>query len=103
MTHDPKTADQARQESARAWVLALAKYRDPSLVRSLFELAVTLVPFVLLWSLAWASLSVSYWLALGIAVLNGGFLVRIFVIQHDCGHASYFTNRHASDWTGRVL
>jgi len=103
MTPDPMTAEQARKDSARAWVLALANYRDPSLVRSLFELAVTLVPFVLLWALAWAALSVSHWLALGIAMLNGGFLVRIFVIQHDCGHASYFTNRHASDWTGRVL
>ena len=93
----------SRQESARQWVLRLARYREPSTWRSLFELAVTLGPFLLLWALAWAALSVSPWLSLGIAVLNGCFLVRIFIIQHDCGHASYFANRTASDWLGRVL
>jgi omega-6 fatty acid desaturase (delta-12 desaturase) len=94
---------QSRQESARQWVLKLAQYREPSTWRSLFELLVTLGPFLLLWALAWAALSVSPWLSLGIAVLNGGFLVRIFIIQHDCGHASYFANRHVADWLGRAL
>ena len=99
-----QTADQtAPQRSARDWVQVLAKYRDPSLRRSVLELVVTLVPFVLLWGLAWAALSVSYLLAFAIALLNGAFLVRIFIIQHDCGHASYFQNRRVSDWIGRGL
>jgi len=93
----------SRQESAREWVLKLARYREPSTWRSLFELGVTLGPFLLLWGLAWAAMGISAWLSLAIAVLNGGFLVRIFIIQHDCGHASYFTNRTASDWVGRAL
>ncbi len=93
----------SRQESARQWVLKLARYREPSTWRSLFELGVTLGPFLLLWGLAWAAMGVSAWLSLAIAVLNGGFLVRIFIIQHDCGHASYFTNRTVADWVGRVL
>ena len=93
----------SRQESARQWVLKLARYREPSTWRSVFELGVTLGPFVLLWGLAWAAMGVSPWLSLAIAMLNGGFLVRIFIIQHDCGHASYFTNRLVSDWVGRVL
>ena len=92
-----------RQESARQWVLTLARYREPSTWRSLFELAVTLVPFVFLWGLAWVAMDVSAWLSLAIAVLNGGFLVRIFIIQHDCGHASYLHNRTAQDWLGRAL
>tara|TARA_R110002073_G_scaffold8063_4_gene45085 strand:+ start:840 stop:1892 length:1053 start_codon:yes stop_codon:yes gene_type:complete len=85
------------------WVKTLAKYREPNMWRSLFELAVTAGPFVLLWGLAWWSLSYSYWLALGIAVLNGAFLLRLFVIQHDCGHGSFFNNRALSDWLGRAL
>ena len=89
--------------SAKDWVLELAKYRNPSTKRSIWELAVTLIPFVLLWALAWVALSISYGLALGIAMLNGLFLVRIFVIQHDCGHASFFNNRTAQDWVGRIL
>ncbi|MEO6300004.1 MAG: fatty acid desaturase [Paracoccaceae bacterium] len=99
----PTDPAMTRQESARAWVLKLAQYREPKLGRSLFELGVTLVPFLLLWALAWLTLEVSPWLSLAIAVLNGGFLVRIFIIQHDCGHASYFRNRNAGDWLGRAL
>ncbi|MES2665202.1 MAG: fatty acid desaturase [Pseudomonadota bacterium] len=103
MKFDKIIPDQGQGRSAREWVQVLAKYREPSTRRSIMELVVTLVPFVFLWAMAWASLSVSYWLAFGIAVLNGAFLVRIFVIQHDCGHASYFTNRKVQDWVGRAL
>jgi acyl-lipid omega-6 desaturase (Delta-12 desaturase) len=103
MTSDKIGLTNGPTRSAREWVQVLAKYREPSTRRSILELAATLVPFFFLWGLAWASLSVSYWLAFGLAVLNGGFLVRIFVIQHDCGHASYFSNRRAQDWVGRTL
>ena len=89
--------------AARDWVKILAAYRDPSTPRSLFELAVTLVPFVGLWALAWAALSVSPWLSLAIALVNGGFLLRLFTIQHDCGHGAFLANRDANDWLGRVL
>jgi acyl-lipid omega-6 desaturase (Delta-12 desaturase) len=103
MTSQNSAPDEGSVRSAREWVQVLAKYREPSTRRSIMELVVTLVPFVFLWVLAWMSLSVSYWLAFALAVLNGGFLVRIFVIQHDCGHASYFTNRKVQDWVGRML
>ena len=89
--------------TARTWLSTLARYRDPTTHRSLFELAATLVPFFALWALAWMALSISPWLALALAVLNGTFLVRIFIIQHDCGHGSFLKNRTAQDWVGRVL
>jgi omega-6 fatty acid desaturase (delta-12 desaturase) len=98
-----KKDEAARMRQAKDWVQILARYREPCTRRSIMELAVTLVPFLLLWALAWAALSVSYWLAFAIAALNGLFLVRIFVIQHDCGHASYFANRKVQDWVGRCL
>jgi len=88
---------------ARDWLSVLARYREPSTRRSLWELAATLVPFCALWALAWMALSVSAWLALGLAMLNGAFLVRIFVIQHDCGHGAFLANRSAQDWLGRIL
>jgi len=91
------------QRSAREWLSTLARYREPSTRRSLFELAATLVPFFALWALAWMALSVSAWAALAVAVLNGAFLVRIFIIQHDCGHGAFLPNRTAQDWTGRIL
>lgn len=95
---EPTTA-----RSARDWVTTLARYRDPSTHRSLWELGATLLPFLGLWALAWLALSVSPLLALPLAILNGGFLVRLFIIQHDCGHGSFLKNRRAQDWLGRVL
>ena len=90
-------------EMGRDWVRILAQYRDPSPLRSILELLITLGPFALLMALAWWSLSFSYALAAFISTLNGAFLVRAFVIQHDCGHGSFFRNRRTNDWTGRVL
>ena len=72
-------------------------------MRSLLELAVTAVPFVALWVLAWLALSIGYWLTLLIAVPAAGFLVRLFMIQHDCGHGAFFRRKSSNDWTGRVL
>ena len=101
--HSPTNSAEPEVGSARDWVKVLAKYREPSQLRSSYELAVSFIPFVGLWALAWWSISISPWLALGISVLNAAFLVRLFAIQHDCGHGAFFTNRHASDWVGRVL
>jgi len=90
-------------ENARDWIKILARYRDPSAGRSIFELLVTLVPFFVLWGVAWWTLSISYWLALAIALVNGVFLVRLFIIQHDCGHRAFFRNKAVGDWIGRFL
>lgn len=89
--------------AARDWLKTLATYRDPDHFRSYFELAVSLVPFLLLWSLAWWAMSISYWLTFAISVVNAGFLVRLFAIQHDCGHGAFFSNRKTSDWVGRGI
>lgn len=88
---------------ARDWVKTLAGYRDPNQLRSAFELGATVIPFVILWALAWWSLSVSYWLAFSISLFNAAFLLRLFAIQHDCGHGAFFPNRTFSDWIGRVM
>lgn len=93
----------AANSRAQDWVQVLSRYRTPSNSRSIGELALSVVPFLVLWAAAWWALSFSGWLALAIAIVNAGFLLRIFIIQHDCGHGSYFSNRHANDWLGRVL
>jgi omega-6 fatty acid desaturase (delta-12 desaturase) len=51
----------------------------------------------------WAMLDLGYWVALPIAVPAAGFLVRLFMIQHDCGHRAFFRERLANDWVGRVI
>jgi omega-6 fatty acid desaturase (delta-12 desaturase) len=89
--------------SPRDWLPVLNRYRAPSHTRSAIELLVTAVPFVLLWIVAWACLRWSYWLSLTVAVPAAGFLVRLFMIQHDCGHGAFFRQRLANDWTGRII
>lgn len=101
-TFDPPQ-NPADSMTAKEWVITLSKYREPSQWRSIFELGVTVGPFVALWAIAWWSMSVSPWLALAIALANAAFLLRLFCIQHDCGHGSFFKSRTASDWVGRVL
>lgn len=107
--HSAPTQTQSANSNANSfgnshdWVRVLAHYRETNQLRSSFELAVSVVPFVLLWALAWWSLSVSYWLTFAISVFNAAFLLRLFAIQHDCGHGAFFRNRNVSDWTGRVL
>lgn len=88
--------------SARNMLAALAPYREPDHARSVFELLITHIPFVVLWIAAWWALSVSYWLSLALCVPAGGFLLRLFVIQHDCGHGAFFRRRAVNDWVGRV-
>lgn len=98
-----KDTETVARPPARDWVRTLAEYRDPSNWRSGFELAVTVIPFVTLWIAASFVLQYSYLGALAISVFNGAFLLRLFIIQHDCGHASFLANRTLSDWIGRAL
>ena len=83
--------------------LALLRYREADPRRALFELAVTALSLVALWVLMWLSLGVGYWLTLLLAIPAAGFLVRLFMIQHDCGHGAFFRTRLLNDWVGRVL
>jgi omega-6 fatty acid desaturase (delta-12 desaturase) len=88
---------------SRALVPMLARYREPNCARSVLELVITAVPLVLIWILMWAALDIGYWICLLLAVPAAGFLVRLFMIQHDCGHGSFFRLRLANDWVGRVI
>jgi acyl-lipid omega-6 desaturase (Delta-12 desaturase) len=82
---------------------ALARYRAPNPARSILELIVTIVPLVLLWLLMWRSLEIGFWISLLLAIPAGAFLVRLFMIQHDCGHGAFFQQRLSNDLVGRVI
>jgi omega-6 fatty acid desaturase (delta-12 desaturase) len=81
----------------------LAAFRNPSDMRGAIELAITAVPLALLLVLMWLSLDVHYGIALLLAVPAAGLLVRLFLIQHDCGHGAFFRSRRANDWLGRII
>jgi acyl-lipid omega-6 desaturase (Delta-12 desaturase) len=84
--------------NARRWQRILANYSTPNRLRSIAELAITALPLILLWSAAWFTFSLGHaWASLLIAIPAAGFLVRLFMIQHDCGHGTFFAGRLAND------
>jgi omega-6 fatty acid desaturase (delta-12 desaturase) len=101
--HNPSPGQMANVIDPKTLFIALLRYREPDHPRALFELGVTVLSLVLLWVLMWLSLDVGYWLTLLFAVPAAGFLVRLFMIQHDCGHGAFFRRRAVNDWVGRVL
>ena len=90
-------------EVARYWNKLLAPYMKSSYGKALFQLTSTLALYALGWYLMYRSLEVSYWLTLLIAIPTTGFLVRLFIFQHDCGHGSFFPSRKANDMAGFFL
>jgi acyl-lipid omega-6 desaturase (Delta-12 desaturase) len=99
---DPAAA--AGLGEARAWTQKLLRYREPSRARSVVELIISAGPLVALWALMWLSYRYGFWwLTLLLAVPAAGFLVRLFMIQHDCGHGAFFRHRLTNDWIGRAI
>jgi acyl-lipid omega-6 desaturase (Delta-12 desaturase) len=83
------------------WSDTVVKYKRPNRLKSSWQIINSLLPFCGLWYLMYLSIFWSYWLTLFLAVPTAGFLVRLFIIQHDCGHHSYFRSRRANDVVGR--
>jgi omega-6 fatty acid desaturase (delta-12 desaturase) len=91
----------ARQ--SQSWRRCAALYARPHLGRSLFALATSVVPFVGLWVSMYFALQVSYLLVLLLAVPAAGFLLRTYILFHDCAHGSLLPGRRANAWLGTVL
>lgn len=81
------------------WVKIVMNYNFPSTFKSWWQVVNSVVPYFTLWVLMVYSLSISYWLTLLLSVFAAGFLVRIFIIFHDCGHGSFFK----SDLLNRIV
>ncbi len=103
--NDP-TSSERHPETKRAqtidWKSIVARYQEPANHKAIWQLVNSVVPYMGLWWLMHLSLSLSYWLTGALAVLAGGFLVRIFIIFHDCGHGSFFKSRRANDIAGSI-
>lgn len=86
-----------------SWSARLAKYKGANLARSIGQLTLSALLFTGAWILMYLSLSVSYWLTLLLAIPTAFFMIRLFIIQHDCGHGSFFTSARIADIVGSVL
>ncbi|MEO7355279.1 MAG: fatty acid desaturase [Gemmatimonadales bacterium] len=90
-------------EGSIDWNAVLAPYRSSVLGSSVWQLASTTALFAGCWALMFWSLSVSYWLTLLLAAPTAMMVVRLFMLQHDCGHGSFFTSRRANSIVGSIL
>jgi omega-6 fatty acid desaturase (delta-12 desaturase) len=86
----------------RSWREAVARYESPSRLRSLGQIANSLIPYLALLGTMYLSLRLSYWLTLALAVPAAGLLVRIFIILHDCGHGAFFASKRANRLVGFI-
>jgi omega-6 fatty acid desaturase (delta-12 desaturase) len=85
------------------WNKTLAPFYGADTRRSVTQLVSSAVPFFAFWTLAYLSLAISYWLTLLCSLAATGFLMRLFMIQHDCGHGSYFISRRARNTVGFII
>jgi len=79
----------------------LTAYHRPSWARGAAELLVTLLPLAILWSAALYAVASGWWWGLVLTIPAAAFLVRLFLIQHDCGHGAFFPSKGANEWLGR--
>ncbi|MFJ8246168.1 fatty acid desaturase [Peribacillus asahii] len=80
----------------------IAPFEKSNMKTSVKQLVNTIPPFILLWVAAYYSLEISYWLSLVLSIIASGFVVRIFIIFHDCCHQSFFKSRKANDVLGTI-
>ena len=69
---------------------------------SIRQMVNTILPFLVAWFLAYQSLRVSVWLMVPFAMIAAGFVVRMFIIFHDCTHGSFFKNKKANAIVGTI-
>jgi len=89
-------------EGKVAWQKIVAAYARPDLRKSVWQSVNSLVPFFAFFYLALRSVEISLWLTVPLCILTAGFMVRTFIIFHDCGHGSFFKSQRANDWMGVV-
>ena len=107
-THQGATATAAvptrRPRAERpAWREVLEPYARPRLRRSLLDIATSVVPYLGISALMYLALGVSYLFVLALAVPAAGFLLRTFIVFHDCAHGSFLSSKRANAWLGAAL
>jgi omega-6 fatty acid desaturase (delta-12 desaturase) len=102
INHDLPGTGNGSQTDTAAWKEIVARYQKPSVGRSLWQITNTVVPYIGLWALMYYTVQISWWLTIPLAILAGAFVVRIFIIFHDCGHGAYFKSQRANHIVGSI-
>ena len=97
------TTPLANPHGRPVWKDALAPYARPHLGRSALDVLTSVVPYFGLFFAMYVLLDVSYWLTLVVAIPAAGFLLRTYILFHDCTHGSFLPSKRANTWLGRTL
>lgn len=89
-------------DDRRSFSASLAPYQAPDTRRSVAEVAATGAPLVLLWAALYLCVARGWWWGLPLALPTALFLLRLFMIQHDCGHRALFRSPCINTWIGRL-
>jgi omega-6 fatty acid desaturase (delta-12 desaturase) len=92
-----------KENNGPSWVAVIRNYNQPDVRKSIGQIIDSLGPYLALWVLMYFALGISYWITLGLSVFAAGFLVRIFIIFHDCGHGAFFRSARANRVVGTIL
>ena len=84
------------------WQKLVKKYQEPDIKISVWQIINSFGGLLITWALMYYTLDISYWLTLLLSFPAAGFVMRIFIIQHDCGHSSFFKSRKANNWVGSI-
>lgn len=90
------------KESLKNWKEIISRYQKPSNKKAIIQLINSFLPFIGLWILMYFSLNWSIFITMGLGIINAFFLVRIFIIQHDCGHQSFFKSKKLNNVIGTI-
>lgn len=91
------------QADDRAWQKIIMQYNKPDLRKSIWQIVNSVVPYTIIWYLMYRSLEYPYWVTLLLSVIASGFLIRIFIIFHDCGHRNFFKTKKANETVGKIM
>ena len=87
----------------KSWQNIIALYNYPQLSKSILQIVTSFIPYAIIWELMILSLRVSPWLTLALSLPAAGFLLRIFIIFHDCGHGSFTRSKKWNRAIGTVM
>lgn len=99
----PRPVANPLKDEARRWARHCAQFRASDHARAYGQIASTVLPLIVLTTLMFLTVAHAYWLTLLMAIPAGGLLVRMFIIQHDCGHGSFFSSPRMNTAVGRVM
>lgn len=91
-----------KKDTVNEWIGIIKRYNKPDPIKSWWQIINSLGPYIILWVLMIKTIEISYWLTLLLSVFAAGFMIRIFIIFHDCGHGSFFKSKRLNTIIGII-